>query len=63
MPAQRTGPLRVIHLPTTAGGNPQGLSRALDRLGVHSESWIFEQNVYNYPATHSIWSANATPAC
>lgn len=46
---------RVVHLPTSVGGNPQGLSSHLRKLGVDSEAWIFEQNVFNYPSTHTIW--------
>lgn len=42
--------LRVLHLPTTVGGNPNGLSAALRRLGVDSELWTIDQNVFAYPA-------------
>lgn len=47
---------RVVHLPTSVGGNPQGLSQSLRELGVESESWIFRQNVFNYGSTRTIWS-------
>jgi hypothetical protein len=47
---------RVVHLPTSVGGNPQGLSKHLRVLGVESETWIFQQNVFNYPGTKVIWA-------
>lgn len=46
---------RVVHLPTSVGGNPQGLSKHLRALGIESEAWIFLQNVFNYPSTKAIW--------
>lgn len=52
---------RVVHLPTSVGGNPQGLSSHLNKLGVTSESWIFQQNVFNYPSTRVIWSEQDGP--
>jgi hypothetical protein len=42
--------MKVLHCPTTVGGNPQGLARAERRLGCDSVSWTFTQNVYAYPA-------------
>jgi len=47
---------RVVHIPTSVGGNPQGLSKALGLLGIHSETWIFKQNVFNYQSTRTIWT-------
>jgi glycosyltransferase involved in cell wall biosynthesis len=47
---------RVVHLPTSVGGNPTGLSAHLEKLGVSSETWIFSQNVFNYTSTKAIWS-------
>ena len=47
---------RVAHLPTSVGGNPAGLSSSLKKLGVDSETWIFQQNVFNYESTRTIWS-------
>ncbi len=47
---------RVVHLPTSVGGNPRGLSAHLEKLGVKSETWIFRQNVFNYASTKVIWS-------
>lgn len=48
---------RVAHLPTSVGGNPQGLSKHLRLLGLQSEEWIFQQNAFNYPSTKTIWAA------
>lgn len=48
--------MKVLHLPSTVGGNPQGLSRHLRELGVDSESWAFEQTYFNYPCDRVIWS-------
>jgi len=42
--------MKVIHLPTTVGGNPQGISRHLRELGVESETWAVSQNYFGYPA-------------
>jgi glycosyltransferase involved in cell wall biosynthesis len=40
----------VLHLPTTVGGNPQGISNHLKELGVQSETWTIRQNYFGYPA-------------
>jgi len=42
--------MKVIHLPTTVGGSPQGISLSLCRLGVDSKSWVIQQNSFAYPA-------------
>jgi hypothetical protein len=42
--------LKIIHLPTTVGGNPQGISKHLNLLGVDSQTWTLSQNVFGYPA-------------
>ena len=42
--------IKVIHLPTTVGGNPQGISRHLNDLGVSSKTWALQQNLFGYPA-------------
>jgi hypothetical protein len=49
------GRLRIIHLPTTVGGNPQGLSRHLNEVGVESESWTLSSNYFGYAADKVIW--------
>ena len=41
--------MRVIHLPTSVGGNPQGISKHLKMLGMKSETWTLTQNYLNYP--------------
>lgn len=41
---------RILHLPTTVGGNPQSISRHLRQLGMDSTSLAVKQNVYGYQA-------------
>ena len=41
--------IKVIHLPTTVGGNPQGISKHLNEINVDSQTWTFEQNYLSYP--------------
>lgn len=53
------GSWRVLHIPASVGGNPQGLSRHLRTLGVHSESWVLEQNYFKYPCDRVIWPAGS----
>jgi hypothetical protein len=47
-------PFKVLHLPTTVGGNPQGLSRHLNQLGLQSETWTLKQNFFGYSADRVI---------
>lgn len=47
--------IKVLHLPTTVGGNPQGLSKHLQQIGVHSETWTLQQNYLGYPADKVIF--------
>ena len=42
--------MKVIHLPTTVGGNPQGISKHLCELGVDSETWVIKENYFGYMA-------------
>ncbi|MGY8832627.1 MAG: glycosyltransferase family 1 protein [Pseudomonadales bacterium] len=42
--------LKVLHAPSSVGGNPQALSRALRMLGVRSYSLVVSQNYLAYPA-------------
>lgn len=42
--------IKVIHLPTNVGGNPQGISKHLNKMGVVSQTWTFERNYFGYPA-------------
>lgn len=47
-----------MHLPTTVGGNPQSLSKHLQRLGLDSVSWTVHQNYFGYPADYVITQQN-----
>ena len=47
---------RVVHLPTSVGGNPAGLSSSLKEIGLESETWVFEQNTFNYSSSKMIWA-------
>lgn len=47
--------LRVLHAPTTVGGNPQGLSRAEKKIGLISRTVTFEQNFFQYPADEVVF--------
>jgi glycosyltransferase involved in cell wall biosynthesis len=53
--------MRVLHLPSTVGGNAQGLSRHLRALGVDSASWTFQQTYFNYPCDRVLWSHDDGP--
>jgi glycosyltransferase involved in cell wall biosynthesis len=44
----RSRPLRILHCPTTVGGNAQGLVRAERRLGLDSLAVAFEQNQFQF---------------
>lgn len=50
--------MKVLHLPTTVGGNPQGLSRHLNHLGVKSQTWSYDQNYLSYPVDRILFSPN-----
>ena len=50
--------MKVIHLPTAVGGNPQGISKHLNQLGVNSQTWVFEQNYFKYHADKIIKGKN-----
>jgi len=45
---------RILHLPTTVGGNPQGISRQFCAKGMSSRTWAFRQNSYSYSADYFI---------
>jgi hypothetical protein len=53
--------MKVLHVPSTVGGNPQGLSRHLRELGVDSESWAFQRAYFNYPCDRILWSPEDGP--
>ena len=42
--------IKVLHLPSVVGGNPQGLSRHLNKIGMESETWTLKQNYFGYLA-------------
>lgn len=48
--------LRVVHVPSSVGGNPQGLSRQLRELGMHSEVWALASNPFGYRADRTLWA-------
>jgi glycosyltransferase involved in cell wall biosynthesis len=48
--------MKVLHLPTTVGGNPQGISKHLCILGVDSQTWTLWQNYLGYPTDRVIWN-------
>lgn len=50
--------MKILHCPTTVGGNPQGLSKSERELGHESESLTLSQTVYQYPTNHVVWSEN-----
>ena len=45
-----TNAIRVLHCPTTVGGNAQGLAQIEREMGLDSISVTFRQNYLNYPA-------------
>lgn len=47
--------MKVLHLPTTVGGNPQQLSSSLKLFGVKSESWTLSKNYFGYSADRVIF--------
>ena len=42
--------MKILHLPTSVGGNSYGLSRGERRLGLESDVLIKEKNYFEYPA-------------
>ena len=48
--------MKILHLPYTVGGNPQGLSRHLNLLGVQSETWTLYQNYLAFNANKVIFN-------
>jgi glycosyltransferase involved in cell wall biosynthesis len=49
-------PLRVLHCPTTCGGNPQHLARAERAVGLQSWAVAFGENAFQYEADEVIES-------
>lgn len=50
--------LKVLHLPTSVGGNPQGISKFMNKLGLNSETLIFKKTIFNYQADKIIQKRN-----
>jgi hypothetical protein len=48
--------IRVLHCPTSTGGNPQGLSRAEKQLGLTSWTVVFLQNYLQYTTDETLSS-------
>ena len=48
--------MRILHLPTSVGGNAYGLSRGERAMGHTSEVLVTEENFFNYPADHVLFS-------
>jgi hypothetical protein len=53
--------LRVLHCPTTVGGNPQTLARAEREIGLSSWSIAFEQNYFRYEADEFLRMEGQSP--
>lgn len=50
--------MKVLHLPGSVGGNPQGISRSLNFLGINSESWALRSNYFQYQVDKIISTAS-----
>jgi hypothetical protein len=53
--------IRVLHCPSTVGGNPQGLARAERELGIASWAAAFMQNSFMYDTDEVIWTQGDHP--
>jgi glycosyltransferase involved in cell wall biosynthesis len=47
--------MKILHCPTTVGGNPQGLAKAERELGHDSQSLTLSQTVFQYPVDQLVW--------
>lgn len=45
---------KIVHLPTTVGGNPQGISSSMKSLDLESVSWSATQNYLKYKVDYII---------
>jgi hypothetical protein len=52
---------RVVHLPTSVGGNAPSLSRQLNEIGLNSACYIYDLNTFGYNGTISIWKPDDGP--
>lgn len=46
--------IKVIHVFTDTGGNPQGISRSLNEIGISSEVWVMNESQISYGNCKSI---------
>ena len=46
--------MKVLHLPTSVGGNSWGLAQAEKEIGLESEVLIIEQNWLKYKCDHNL---------
>lgn len=53
--------LRILHCPSTVGGNPQGLSRAERKIGLDSRSVTLVQNYLAYPVDDILFRGSPIP--
>lgn len=50
--------IRIIHLPSNVGGNPQGISKYMNKLGIRSLTMAFKQNHFNLSVDKVIQGKN-----
>jgi len=50
--------IRIVHLPSDVGGNPQGISREMNRVGLVSETWVHSQSGLSYPVDKVIYGSS-----
>lgn len=55
-------PIRVLHCPTTVGGNPQGLARAERELGLASVAVAFGTNYLKYETDEVLYTSDRPQA-
>ena len=55
-------PIRVLHCPSSVGGNPQGLARAERELGLRSRSVVFHPSKFRYPVEEVLCPPTRHPA-
>lgn len=49
---------RVVHCPTSVGGNAPSLSLRLNEIGLHSACYIYDLNTFGYKGVTPIWTAD-----
>lgn len=50
--------MKILHCPTTVGGNPQSLAKAERELGQESQSMTLSQNFLNFAADHVVFKGH-----